>query len=133
MNCLDTNVLIDYLEGDEDVGEFVQAHEREPMFAPTAALYETFIGAVRTRGEEGLERARSDLDWVEPLEVTVDGVAEAARIDGELHDAGEPIGALDTLIAGVVRDAGGTVVTRDDHFERVDGLDVELIGDSRET
>lgn len=42
----------------------------------------------------------------------------------------EPIGPLDTLIAGVVRDAGGTVVTRDDHFERVPELAVELL-DSR--
>lgn len=127
MNCLDTNVLIDYLEGVNEVGEYIRTNEREPMFAPTVALHETFIGAARLRGETGLEQARSDLDWVEPVDLTVGGAAEAAKIDRELHDDGAPIGALDTLIAGVVRNKGGTVVTRDDHFERVDGLDVELI------
>ncbi|MEY7850468.1 type II toxin-antitoxin system VapC family toxin [Natrarchaeobius sp. A-rgal3] len=129
MNCLDTNVLIDYLEGEPYVGEFLASNEHTPLFAPTPALHETFVGAVRTRGADGLEKARSDLDWVEPVELTIDGAAEAAKIDWELHSAGEPIGPLDTLIAGVVREAGGTVVTRDDHFERVDGLDVNLIGD----
>ncbi len=58
------------------------------------------------------------------MALNVDGAAEAARIDAELHDAGEPIGALDTLVAGVVREAGGIVVTHDDHFERVDDRDV---------
>ena len=128
MNCLDTSVLIDYLEGEASVGEFVESHDREPLFAPTPALQEVFIGAVRARGDDGLERVRSDLDWVEPIDLTIDTAAEAARIDGELHAAGEPIGPLDTLIAGVVRHANGTIVTRDNHFTRVDGLDVELIG-----
>lgn len=45
-------------------------------------------------------------------------------MDAELHGTGEPIGAIDTLIAGVVRAAGGTIVTREAHFERVGGLDV---------
>ncbi|WP_217350866.1 type II toxin-antitoxin system VapC family toxin [Salinadaptatus halalkaliphilus] len=120
--------MIDYLEGKAYVGEFIQSHASEPLFAPTPALHETVIGAVRTRGDDGLEQARSDLGWVEPVSLTVDGAAEAARIDSELHSAGEPIGPLDTLIAGVVREAGGTVVTRDEHFERVDDLDVALIG-----
>jgi len=31
---------------------------------------------------------------------------------------------MDALIAGVVREAGGTLVTRDSHFDRVAGLDV---------
>lgn len=129
MNCLDTNVLIDYLEGEPYVGEFLESNQETPLFVPTPALHETFIGAVRTRGEDGLEKVRSDLDWLEPVELTIGGAAEAAKIDEELHSSGEPIGPLDTLIAGVVREAGGTVVTRDDHFERVRGLRVNVIGD----
>ncbi len=127
MNCVETNVLIDYLEGRSYVGEFLESSDHTPLFVPTPALHETFIGTVRTRGDGGLEKVRSDLDWLEPLELTVDGGAEAAKIDGELQRAGEPIGPLDTLIAGVVREAGGTLVTCDDHFERVNALDVTFL------
>lgn len=59
---------------------------------------------------------------MEPLPLTFDGAAEAAEIDAELHADGAPIGALDTLIAGFAREAGATLVTADDHFDRVDGL-----------
>lgn len=127
MNCLDTNVLIDYLEGDPAVGEFVKTRENEPMFAPAPAIFEVFIGAARIRGEAGIEQVKADLDWLEPVNLTFGSAAEAARIDAELHGNGEPIGSLDTLIAGVARDAGATVVTRDSHFDRVDDLDVSLI------
>lgn len=121
---LDANALVDYLHGVPAIGDFVQRHDREVPFAPTVALQETFVGAARTRGEPGVAAVREDLDWLEPIPLTVDGAAEAARIDAELHGAGEPLGALDTLIAGTVREAGGAVVTHDDHFERVDDLDV---------
>ena len=126
MNCLDTNALIDYLDGAEAIGEFVQTHADQPLFAPTIALYEVFVGAARLRGEGGVTKAREDLDWVEPLPLTADGAAEAALIDAELHANGTPIGGMDTLIAGTIRDGGGTVVTADDHFQRVSNLDVEL-------
>ena len=124
MNCLDTNALIDYLHGEESIATFLQENEQRPLFAPTVALHEVFVGGARLRGEEGVEDASEDLDWVEPLELSVDGAAEAALISAELRDAGEAIGPMDTLIAGIVRNTGATIVTADDHFERIDGLDV---------
>jgi predicted nucleic acid-binding protein len=124
MNCLDTNALIDYLHGEEAIANFLEESEQRPLFAPTVALHKVFVGGARLRGKVGVEDARDDLDWVEPLELSVDGAAEAALISAELHDEGDDIGPMDTLIAGMVRDTGGTIVTADDHFERVDGLDV---------
>jgi predicted nucleic acid-binding protein len=123
MHCLDTSALVDYLEGVATIGEFLEAN-RQPYFAPSVALHEVFVGAARLRGDEGVAAVLSDLDWIEPLPLTVDGAAEAARIDAELHGSGTPIGAMDTLIAGVVREAGATLVTADAHFGRVDGVDV---------
>lgn len=123
MNCLDTSTLIGYLEGEEAAGAFLETSQR-PYFAPTVVLYEVFVGAARLRGSDGVEDAREDLDWLEPLPLTVDGAGEAALVDAELRAAGTPIGAMDTLIAGVVREAGGTLVTADEDFARVSGLDV---------
>lgn len=120
---LDANALIDYLHGEGAVGEFVRARSADPFFSPTVALHEVFIGAARLRGVSGVVTAREDLDGVEPLPLTIDAGIEAALIDGELHGAGTPIGSLDTLIAGTVRSVGGSIVTRDGHFERVENLE----------
>jgi len=125
MNRLDTSALVDYLHGTDAMAAFLEANQERPLFAPTVALHEVFVGAARLRGVEDVEDAREDLDWVEPLELTADGAAEAALIEAELEDAGAKIEAMDTLIAGVVREAGGTLVTRDSHFDRVAGLDVQ--------
>ncbi|WP_336339240.1 PIN domain-containing protein [Haloarcula brevis] len=125
MNCLDTNALIDYLHGEEAIAQFLQENRQLPIFAPTVSLHEVFVGAARLRGRDGIKDAKEDLEWVEPLELTVDGAAEAAVIKTELREKGAKIGAMDTLIAGMVRDSSGSLVTRDDHFDRVDGLDTE--------
>lgn len=125
MNALDTSFLVDYLHGEEEVREFVAEHEHEPLFAPTVALFEVFVGAARTRGAEGIDEARDDLSWVNELGLSVESAAEAALVDAELHERGEPVGLADTLIAGIVRNAGGTLVTGDGHFENVSGLEVE--------
>lgn len=112
------------MNGIEPIGTFLETTSSEPIFAPTVALYETFIGAVRVHGEPGLESVQIHLDWVEPIQLSLKGASEAALVEAELPQAGLMIGPLDTLIAGIVRNIGGTVVTRDDHFERVSGLKV---------
>lgn len=125
MNCLDTSAIVDYLEGEEAIGQYLREREDEPFFAPTVVLQEVFVGAARLEGADGIRRVREDIGWIESIPLTTEGAAEAAIIDAELHEAGHPIGAMDTTIAGVVREVGGTVVTNDEHFERVPDLDVE--------
>jgi len=122
---LDANAVIDYLHGNDGIGEYLDDYGHLPQFAPTVVLHEVFTGAARVRGRDGVEETREDLDWLEPLELSADGAAEAALVRAELQDAGTPIGPLDTLIAGMVRDSGGTLITADDHFEHVSRLDVQ--------
>ncbi|WP_255516637.1 hypothetical protein [Haloferax sp. KTX1] len=52
MNCLDTNALIDYLEGEPEIATFLETSQ-QPYFAPTVALHEILVGAARLRGAEG--------------------------------------------------------------------------------
>ena len=125
MNCLDANAVIDYLHGNDAIANYLDEYGHLPQFAPTVVLHEVFAGAARLRGREGVEATRQDLDWLEPLELSVEGAAEAALVRAELHADGTPIGPMDTLIAGIVRECGGTLITADDHFDRVDGLDVQ--------
>ena len=124
MIAFDTRFLLDYLGGVDAAAAFLQDHEDKPFFAPSLALFEVYRGAARTGGRDRLEQVASGLDWVEPLPLTDPAAREAALVEAELLDAGDRINLGDTLIAGVCRHNGASVVTRDGHFERVDGLEV---------
>lgn len=125
MKCLETSFLIDYLDGDEAARAYLEERSNTPFFAPSLSLYEVYRGAARSGGREAVERVEDSLDWVEPLELDRSGAREAALVEAELLDTGSPINLGDILIAGVVRDAGGTVVTNDSDFESVPDLAVE--------
>ena len=125
MKCLDSSALVDYLHGAGGMAAFLDANEGVPLCATTVSLHEVFVGAARLDGVAGVTDAREDLRWVQPLELSADGAAEAAVVRAELRESGTPIGAMDALIAGMARHVGATVVTRDDHFDAVEGLDVE--------
>ncbi|WP_050007856.1 type II toxin-antitoxin system VapC family toxin (plasmid) [Haloarcula sp. NS06] len=125
MIAFDTSFLLDYLDGVEATAEYLADHEEKPFFAPSLALFEAYRGAARTGGREQIERVVSALDWAEPLPLEDAAAQEAALIEAELLDAGERVNLGDTLIAGVCRHNGARIVTRDKHFDRVQGLEVQ--------
>lgn len=127
MICLDSSVLVEYLEGNESVKAALEEYADRPLFAPTIVCFELYRGATRAGGREGLERVQSGLDWIQPLEFTERTAQEAALIDAELHRDGRPINLGDVLIAAVCRSAGATLLTCDRDFERVDDLEVEYV------
>lgn len=113
-----------YLDGVPAAAEFLEKYEEKSFFASTLALFEVYRGAACAGAREKLERVASGLDWIDPLSLTDVAAREAALIEAELLDSGTRINLGDTLIAGVCRHNGARIVTRDGHFERVDGLDV---------
>lgn len=130
MLCPDTNFLIDYLDEDrsasKDVKAFLEANPKREYHIPSVALFEVLRGGARLRGATGVADLIEQLSWANHLPLTPLAARESALIDGELTNAGQQINLGDVLIAGIVREAGGTVVTRDRHFERVDGLNVKI-------
>lgn len=125
MIALDTTFLLDYLDGIDATASFLEANEQKPVYAPALVLFEVYRGAARTGGSEAIDEVASGLDWVEPLPMTDATAREAALIEAELLDAGTPINLGDALIAGICRHNGACIVTRDGHYEQVDGLDVQ--------
>lgn len=125
MIAFDTSFLLDYLDGVDDTAAYLEAHEDPPLFAPSLVLFEVYRGVARTGGRDEIDRVTSALDWVEPLPLSNAAAKEAALVEAELLDSGERINLGDTLIAGVCRHNGARIVTRDDHFDRVDGLETE--------
>lgn len=129
MYCPDSSFLLDYLDADRpataDAKAFLEAHADREYRIPAIAYFEVLRGGARLRGAAGVTDLIEQLEWADRLPFTPAGARETALIDGELAGAGEEINLGDVLIAGSVREAGGTVLTRDDHFERVEGLAVE--------
>lgn len=125
MIAFDTTFLLDYLDGVDDTAAYLEAHEDRPLFAPSLALFEVYRGAARTGGRDAVERVTSALDWLEPLPLTEPAAREAALVEAELLDSGQRINLGDVLVAGTCRHNGAKIVTRDGHFDRVEGLETE--------
>lgn len=133
MRFLDTSYLLDYLDPDREhhdaAGEYINDYGHLTHGASAFVFFEAYRGAIWPQGEREMQRTREAIEWVEPVPLTDAAVQEAARIEFELLNDGDPIGTADTIIAGAVREANGTVVTRDTGFERVSGLSVHNYAD----
>lgn len=129
MLCPDTSFLLDYLDEDRPATAaakvFLNERRDRDYRIPSVAFFEVLRGGARLRGPAGVADLVEQLEWADHLPITPAAAREAALIDGELVAAGREINLADVMIAGAVREAGGTVVTRDDHFQRIDGLDVK--------
>lgn len=127
MSYLDSSFLIDYTDGDEEATlDYLEGHPNDRFLVSTLSLYELCLGAILSgAGDEGMDEIRHGLHWADIDPFEEDDAMEAARIRGELSDAGEQINLADVLIAGAARRMGEAVVTRDTDFETVDGLETD--------
>jgi len=126
MLCLESSFLIDWFRKQNYAHEFLETRDpTERVLVPTPVLHELIRGALVSESYPGApEDIYADLDYAEFTPLTVGGAEEAAEIRATLDKRGEPIGAFDSLIAGVARDTGATLVTSDGHYNRIGDLDV---------
>lgn len=124
MKLLETSYLVDYEKGRESAKDYYERRPHDSFCASTVSMFELAFGVV-WEDDRDLRTLRTSLQWVDFLELSVPDAIEAARLQVELQSAGERIPIGDLLIAGVARNRGATLVAGDDHFERIDGLDVE--------
>lgn len=121
MDCADTSLLIDLLDPEADHHEAADAWYADhdgPLFAPAFVKWEVYRGA-----DDRLGDVRTTLEDVVTLDLTEAAAAEAAQIEHETRADGEQLSAPDCLVAGIVREAGGMLITRDSDFGVVDDLD----------
>jgi predicted nucleic acid-binding protein len=124
MKLLDSSILIDYARGEQAAREFLEA-EDAVFGASTVVLAELYMGLFVTT-EMDREAVLSKYAWVRTVPFTNEAAAEAAKIRATLRSRGTPIDKSDTYIAGTARAFDVPLVTADDHFERIDDLQVEL-------
>ena len=118
---LDTNALSAYADGDS--GAKKQVSQAGQIAIPVIVLGEYRYGI-------SLSRRRSDYEqWLNKLVIAsrVLGIneetaVEYARIRVQLKEAGTPIPSNDAWIAALCRQHGLAILSRDRHFDYIEGL-----------
>lgn len=118
--CLDTSAYSNFRRGNEEVAALLD--QAESVGLSTIALGELrtgfLLGGRRQRNETELA-AFLDSPVVEVLPVDTETSRHYAEIVVELRKAGTPVPTNDIWIAATAARNGTTVLTCDDHFERI--------------
>lgn len=124
MYCLDTNVIINILRGDESLREFVE--EKEDICVTTITLCELFKGAyLSSKKEKELSMVKLFLNNVEIIGLDINSCELFGRLFLELQNKGKMTSEPDLMIASIAKAHNTTLITQDKkHFDNVD-LDVE--------
>ncbi len=119
MTVLDSSVIIDYLDGVEDVVAFVD--DQPVVVTSSLCIYEVLAGEVFTAGETDLIEARENFGRVAAVDVSEDVAFEAARLQHHLLESGMPMSPRDLMVAATARSEGTELVVSDTDFD-TDGL-----------
>ncbi|MEP7364284.1 MAG: type II toxin-antitoxin system VapC family toxin [Acidobacteriota bacterium] len=118
---LDTNIIIDLLAGAQAVHSHLE--EAVEVFLPAIALGELFFGAAKSgRPAENLAKIERFASGRAIVPCDLDVAREYGRVKQRLKEQGRPIPENDIWIAATAIRHEMTLVTRDGHFNAVDGL-----------
>lgn len=126
---LDTNIYCDFAEGLSDAVNTIATHG-EFIFIPSIVLGELNYGFMKgTRqkfNEQKLRQIISRLN-IEIIHVDADVARKYALICTSLVKKGRKIPINDVWIAACCMEVGGTLLSRDGHFEFVDQIETIIL------
>ncbi|MHC1631419.1 MAG: type II toxin-antitoxin system VapC family toxin [Methanotrichaceae archaeon] len=124
--CIDTDVLIDLLRGQET--EKIKELEQEDAILMTTVInsFELYYGAYKTKKRSAnLSAVRGLLKRLVILQMSEEASEVVGEILGDLESKGQMIDFRDALIAGIVVMNGATLFTRNiNHFNRIDRVKI---------
>jgi tRNA(fMet)-specific endonuclease VapC len=121
---LDTNIVIALLAGEQAVVERVRA--TAAVYVPVVALGELYYGARKSaRTAENLERVAAFARAAAVLACDSETALVYGEVKAALRSLGKPIPENDLWIAAIARQHALLLVTRDEHFSIVPGLEVD--------
>ena len=119
---LDTNALSSFVDGDPQVGEVLRRQARAAI--PVIVLGEFRYGIAQSRQRASYEAwLDAHLGHFDVLPVTDDTAVAYAALRVQLKESGRPIPANDAWIAALALQHRLLVLSRDQHFDAVSGLD----------
>jgi predicted nucleic acid-binding protein len=126
---LDTNIYCDYAEGLVDAVDAIAAHG-QTIFIPSIVLGELFFGFMKgSRQQFNEKKLRQVVNRlkIEIIDVNTDVARKYALIYLTLQKKGIKIPINDVWIAACCMEIGGTLLTRDKHFELVDQIETMVL------
>lgn len=123
---MDSNVVVAAFAEERGVLQILERTPTEQIFVPAVVLGELYFGALKSQRQEANLRRVEEFTAASKV-LPVD--AGVARHYGEVRDSlrriGRPIPENDIWIAATALGYGLVLVTRDSHFEHVEGLQVK--------
>ena len=126
---LDTNVYSDYAEGVPETVD-IMATQGEQIYLPSIVLGELHFGFLKGKRQAFNEkklRQFTDILNVEVINVNADVARKYAAIYLSLQRKGTKIPINHVWIAASCMEVGGTLLTRDKHFEVVDQIEMIIL------
>jgi tRNA(fMet)-specific endonuclease VapC len=118
---LDTNALSAFIDGDPQAIRV--AAEANELAIPVIVAGEFAFGIQQSRHRDAYENSlQRMLDHCTVLPIEIETTRHYAAIRLELRQSGKPIPANDVWIAALSRQYAMPVMTRDQHFDWVNGL-----------
>ena len=122
---LDTNIYCDYAEGVPETVDMI-ATRGEYIYIPSIVLGELTYGFMTGKRQQVNERKLRQIVSrlrIEIIDVTAEVARKYAIIYLALMRKGAKIPINDVWIAACCMEVGGTLLTRDKHFEYVDQVE----------
>lgn len=123
---LDTNIVILLFSEDETVKKLIA--EADEVFISNIVIGELYFGAFNSsRKDDNIARIDDLVIKVTVLNSDTFTAKEFGYIKSELRKKGKPIPENDIWIAAIARQYDLRLMTKDEHFINIDGLDMDLI------
>jgi predicted nucleic acid-binding protein len=125
----DTNIYCDYAEEVAEVVDVLAAHG-EPSYMSSIVFEELTYGFLRGSRQAYNERKMRELIarlQIEDISVNAEVARKYALICRALEKKGKRIPVNDVWIAACCMEVGGTLLTRDRHFEQVDQIEAMVL------
>ncbi|MEM6255440.1 MAG: type II toxin-antitoxin system VapC family toxin [Cyanobacteria bacterium P01_D01_bin.156] len=127
MYVLDTNTVIYFFKEMGQVKAKIRTIDPKEIALPTVVLYELYVGLEKSKNSQSRRKALQILSSKSTIIPFDQKAAKAAgQVRARLESMGQPIGPIDTLIAGMAIAQDATLITHNvKEFSRVEGLLVE--------
>jgi len=121
---LDSNVIIDVFRGDAKTIGRMQGIEE--IYVPAIVIGELYYGAHKSNQ---IQRRIAEVEQLQTMVTVLEVNATTAQLYGkikaQLYTQGSPIPENDLWIAAIATEHAMILITRDAHFEHVEGIKIE--------